>query len=82
VHIGSPLIYILWRIVAIICMCLAPLWVQIRNAAVSVWRRDAALGEFSPVSAAAGHRVSGKHPLKQRKEAPKSVWLAFKALTL
>lgn len=39
-------------------------------------------GRVQPVSAAAGHRVSGKHPLKQRKEAPKSVWLSFKALTL
>jgi len=44
--------------------------------------KDVVLEEFSPVSAVARHRYSGKHPVKQRKEAPKSVWLAFKALTL
>lgn len=44
--------------------------------------RDVALGEFSTISVAAELRYSGKHPLKQRKEPPQTVWLVFKALTL
>lgn len=42
--------------------------------------RDVALGEFSPGSAAAGLRYSGKHPLKQRKEAPQISLACFQGL--
>lgn len=62
---------------------MVPFGLQIRNVIVHIYGgRDVVLGEFSTVSAAAGLRYSGRYPLKQRKEAPKSVWLAFKSLTL
>lgn len=72
VHTVSFLICTLWRLIVYIlyiyigfpCVFKSEMWWSMYGG------RDVALGEFSTVSAAAGLRYSGKHPLKQKKEPP------------